>query len=67
MKTEGITVADIVYLVNFLWRGGPEPLCWNEANVNASIDMSVNVADAVYMVRWLWQGGAAPPHCKDYQ
>ena len=67
MKTEGITVADIVYLVNFLWKGGPEPPCWNEANVNASTDMSVNVADAVYMVRWLWQGGAAPPHCKDYQ
>lgn len=67
LKTDGITVADINYIVNFLWRGGPEPPCWDEANVNGSTNLSVNVADVVYMVRWLWQGGAAALHCMDYQ
>ncbi len=67
MKTEGINVGDINYLVNFLWRGGPEPPCWDEANINGSTNYSVNVADAVYMVRWLWQAGAPGLHCMDYQ
>ncbi len=67
LNADGITVADINYIVDFLWRGGPEPPCWDEANVNGSTNMSINVADVVYMVRWLWQGGAAAPHCMDYQ
>jgi len=67
LRTDAITVADINYIVDFLWRGGPEPPCWDEANVNGSTNMSVNVADVVYMVRWLWQAGAPAPHCMDYQ
>ena len=66
-NTEGITVGDIVYLVDFLWRAGPAPTCWKEGNVDGSSDLSINVGDVVFMVRWLWQAGVPGPHCKDYQ
>jgi hypothetical protein len=55
-----INVADIVYLVNFLYRSGdpPDPM---EAG-DASCDGIVDVADIVYLVNYLYRGGD-PPNC----
>jgi len=55
-----INVADIVYLVNFLYRHGdpPDPM---EAG-DASCDGIVDVADIVYLVNYLYRGGD-PPNC----
>ncbi|UCB52291.1 MAG: dockerin type I repeat-containing protein [Candidatus Zixiibacteriota bacterium] len=55
-----INVADIVYLVNYLYRGGSEP-CPPEAG-DATSDCVVNVADIVYLVNYLYRGGD-PPAC----
>ncbi|MGB7062345.1 MAG: SBBP repeat-containing protein [Candidatus Zixiibacteriota bacterium] len=57
---EVINVADVVYLVNFLYRGGdpPHPIDAGDANC----DGIVNVADVVYLVNYLYRGGD-PPGC----
>lgn len=55
-----VNVADIVYLVNYLYRGGDEP-CPPEAG-DATRDCVVNVADIVYLVNYLYRGGD-PPAC----
>lgn len=53
-----IDLADVVYLVNFLYKGGfaPEPMEAGDANC----DEVVNVADVVYLVNYLFKGGSAP-------
>ncbi len=56
-----INVADLTYLVDFLFRGGPPPPCADEGDVNA--DGSINVADLTYLVDFLFRGGPAPPAC----
>ena len=62
---EGPNVADIVYAVNYLFRGGPAPPYFWAADVNCE-DPDINVADIVFMVDYLFRGGIAPctgPSC----
>ena len=55
-----INIADVVYLVNYLFIDGfaPEPLEAGDANC----DGVVNIADVVYLVNYLF-GGGPPPGC----
>jgi hypothetical protein len=55
-----ISLADAVYLVNYLFIGGPAPDP-SEAG-DANCDGSVDIADAVYLVNYLFLGGP-PPGC----
>jgi len=51
-------VADAVYLINYVFNGGPapDPLAAGDANC----DGSSNVADAVYLINYVFKGGPAP-------
>jgi hypothetical protein len=53
-----INVADAVYLINYIFKGGPEPdpLCAGDADH----DDAVNIADAVYLVNHVFNGGPPP-------
>ena len=60
-----IDVADLTYLVGYLFQGGPVPPCMDEANVDALVGPAgpVDVADLTYLVGYLFQGGPAPGPC----
>jgi hypothetical protein len=60
---DGITVSDLTYLVNFLFRGGAAPVCPQEANINSDAGGSITVADLTFLVNFLFRGGAAPGSC----
>ncbi len=53
-----LNVGDAVYLVNFVFKGGPEPypICVGDANG----DEEVNVGDAVYLISHIFKGGPPP-------
>ena len=53
-----VSVGDIIWLINFLFKGGPAPVpCW-KGDVNA--DCRVTVSDVVYLVNYLFKGGPVP-------
>jgi uncharacterized membrane protein len=56
-----VDIADLVYMINYLFRGGapPEPLQAGDANCSGG----VNIADLVYLINYLYKGGPAPPGC----
>ncbi len=55
----GINVADLTYLVSYLFRGGTAPIpLYLNADVNC--DLSVNVADLTYLVSYLFRDGLPP-------
>ncbi|MEW5993913.1 MAG: hypothetical protein AB1744_05910 [Candidatus Zixiibacteriota bacterium] len=58
-----INVADITYLVAYLFQGGAAPPCQEEGNVDGGADEQINVADLTYLVAYVFQGGALPPAC----
>jgi len=60
-------VADVVFLVDFLFRGGPAPDCPMEADVDNTDGPGSNVADIVYLVDFLFRGGPAPLPCTSEQ
>jgi len=53
-----ITVSDVVYLVNYLFKGGPAPKPFESGEANC--DGKVTVSDVVYLVNYLFKGGPVP-------
>ncbi len=53
-----INIGDAVYLINYIFKGGPapDPLCAGDANG----DGTVNISDAVYLINYIFKGGPAP-------
>jgi hypothetical protein len=51
---------DVVYLINYLFRGGPKP-CPMESG-DANCDGVVGPGDIVYLINYLYRGGP-PPSC----
>ncbi len=55
---EQINIGDAVYLISYIFGGGPSPDPECEGDANG--DGSVNVGDAVYMISYVFKGGPAP-------
>lgn len=53
-----INSSDIVYLINFLFKGGPAPDPLESGDVNC--DEGVNSADVVYLINYLFKEGPVP-------
>jgi len=56
-----VNVSDVIYLVNYLFKGGPLPIPeLLVGDVNG--DGKVTVSDVVYLINYLFKGGP-PPSC----
>jgi hypothetical protein len=55
-----LNVSDAVYLINYVFTGGPEPKPFL-MNGDTNCDYHVNVSDAVYLINYVFTGG--PPPC----
>jgi hypothetical protein len=51
-------VGDAVFLISYVFNGGPAPEPIDAGNANC--DEGVNVADAVYLINYVFNGGAEP-------
>lgn len=58
-----INIADLVYMVAYMFAGGPVPPCLEEADVDATNDPNLNIADLVYLVSFMFSQGPAPLSC----
>ncbi|UCB52424.1 MAG: dockerin type I repeat-containing protein [Candidatus Zixiibacteriota bacterium] len=54
-----VNVGDVVYLVTYLYKGGPAPYC-PTARGDVNDDGVINVGDVVYLVTYLYKGGDLP-------
>jgi len=55
---EKVTVADIVFLVSYVFKHGPAPVPLKKGDANG--DGIVNIADIVYLVAYIFKHGALP-------
>ncbi len=56
-----IDVGDVVYLINYLYKGGPAPTCTPiTACGDINSDSLVDIGDVVYLINYLYKGGPPP-------
>ncbi len=60
-----VDVADLTYLVAYLFQGGQMPPCPDEANADGIVGVGgpIDVADLTHLVTYLFMGGPAPAAC----
>lgn len=53
-----VNLSDIIYVVNYVFKGGPtpNPFCQGDANASGG----VNLSDLIYLVNYVFKGGALP-------
>ncbi len=54
-------VIDLLFYVHWLYRGGPEPACAEEADVNG--DLHLDPQDLAFLIDFIWKFGPAPSAC----
>jgi len=55
---EGVDIDDVMYLVSYIFQGGPEPAPYESGDVN--MDGFIDIDDVVYLVNYIFQGGTEP-------
>lgn len=60
---EWIDVNDIIYLVAYMFNGGPAPTCMDECDVNGFSGVA-DITDLVYIVTYMFSGGPSPVPCQ---
>lgn len=53
-----ITVSDAVYIISYIFGGGPAP--YSTTNGDADCNNLITVSDAVYIISYIFGGGPAP-------
>lgn len=53
-----IDILDVVYIINYKYKGGPAPDPLESADANN--DLSINILDIVYLINFKYKGGAEP-------
>jgi len=61
--TEFVLVNDLVFLVDYLFKGGPAPDCPEEGDCAVPLDGNILINDVVFLVDFLFKGGPPPPEC----
>ena len=59
-RDQMVDVGDVIHLINYLYKNGPEPLPIESGDCNR--DSSVDVGDVVYLINYLFKSG--PPPCQ---
>jgi hypothetical protein len=56
-----VNLADAVYIINYVFSGGPEPSSYGG---DPNGDCAIDLADAVYLIEYIFRGGPEPqPGC----
>lgn len=55
----GIDITDGVYILNYLFLGGPKPTCLDAADANDT--GAVDITDGIFVLGYLFLGSTAPP------
>jgi hypothetical protein len=53
-----VNIGDPVYIVNYIFKGGPVPVPYAAGDANS--DGSLNIGDAVFLINYIFHGGPPP-------
>jgi len=53
-----VNALDVTYLINFLYKQGPQPPCFSQGDCNGN--GIINALDVTYLINFLYKHGPAP-------
>jgi len=62
-----VNVGDAVYLITYVFKGGPNPTPYPYCSGDANCDCNPNVGDAVYVISYVFKGGPPPCDCERWR
>ena len=68
-ETDGqelINILDIVYLINYKYKSGPNPIPYETCSADVDLDCVINILDVVYLINFKYKGGPDLPVCEDW-
>jgi hypothetical protein len=61
-----VNVGDAVYIISYVFKGGPPPVPYPICSGDANCDCTCNVGDAVYIISYVFKGGPPPCSCEEW-
>jgi hypothetical protein len=62
-----VNVGDAVYVIGYVFKGGPAPTPYASCSGDANGDCQCNVGDAVYIIGYVFKGGPPPVDCDTWE
>ncbi|MBU2100220.1 dockerin type I repeat-containing protein, partial [Candidatus Micrarchaeota archaeon] len=56
--SSAVDIDDVVYLINYIFAGGPEPVPYWTGDADGST--AIDIDDVVYLINYIFSGGPAP-------
>jgi hypothetical protein len=57
-RSGGVDIDDVVYLINYIFGGGPAPIPIESGDTDCSGDTDID--DVVYLINFIFAGGPEP-------
>jgi hypothetical protein len=61
-----VNIGDAVYLIAYVFKGGPAPAPYALCSGDANCDCQLNIGDAVYIIAYVFKGGPPPCDCQTW-
>ncbi|MDH3891656.1 MAG: thrombospondin type 3 repeat-containing protein [candidate division Zixibacteria bacterium] len=58
-----LDIADLVYMADFQFGGGPWPPCMEEADIDGSGAHVIDITDLIWLMEYMFDGGLSPAEC----
>jgi len=61
-----VNILDIIYLIDFKFKSGPDPVPYPTCNGDVTCDCIVNILDIIYLIDFKFNAGPSPCTCDDW-
>ena len=61
-----VNILDIVFIINFKYKGGPVPMPYATCSADTDCDCVVNILDIVYRINFQYKGGLQSCTCEEW-
>jgi hypothetical protein len=58
-----VDIADLLYLIDFMFSEGPAPVCFDAADINGSGSKPLDISDLMWLINFMFQNGPPPVPC----
>jgi len=63
---EPLSILDIVYIINYKYKSGPNPIPYEICSADAKLDCIISILDVIYIINFKYKEGPDLPTCEEW-